>query len=111
MQDPHRGVAGHGLPQTRDQAAVELDRQDLGCPRIHQRGGERSEPGPDLHDPVPGADAGVTSDRAREVGVEQEVLTESLGRTDAVAGSQLADIDVHQHTVAGPREPSRCGSG
>ena len=71
-----------------DEARVGFDREDVTA-RLGERDGERSEAAPDLQDAVAGTDAGVRDDRAREVGVGEEVLAERLGRADAVTGGEI----------------------
>jgi hypothetical protein len=90
MQHPDPTEAGRHLFQRRDQRSVELDREDVGAGR-RQGDGERAEPGADLDDPVTGPDAGVRDDRARQVGIDQEVLTQRLGGPDAVPAGEISD--------------------
>ena len=56
-----------------------------------ERQRERAQPGADLDDAIARAGTRLGGDRPREVRVDQEVLTERLGRLDAVARRQLAD--------------------
>jgi len=69
--------------QRGDQPGVELDRDHVGATRI-ERQREGAEAGPDLDNPIPGADTGIPDDRPRDVRVQEEVLSERPARSDPV---------------------------
>jgi hypothetical protein len=56
-----------------------------------ERQRQRAQAGADLDDTIGRSRAGRRRDRSRQVGVDQEVLTERLVGADAVARRQLAD--------------------
>jgi hypothetical protein len=71
------------------ESAIELEREDP-APRIGQCDRQRSEARADLQDAVTRPDTRVGYDRARKVGIDEEVLPEGLGRTDPVALGEVA---------------------
>jgi hypothetical protein len=84
------GDAVRHLAERGDQRPVELDRADVSAGR-GERQRQRAQAGADLDDAIAWSRAGRRRDRARQVGVDQEVLTERLVGSDAVARRQLAD--------------------
>jgi hypothetical protein len=77
------GTLADRFAERGQQRTVQLDGDDV-APGVGQRERQRAEPRTDLEDGVAGADAGIEDDRAREVRIGEEVLTERSGRGDAV---------------------------
>ena len=74
-----------------NQPRVELDRDHVGTARV-ERERERTETRPDLDHPNAGTDPGVPDDRARDVRIEQEMLSERSARGDPVPVREIPEL-------------------
>jgi hypothetical protein len=106
VHDPDVLGRTHDLGQCRDQRPVELDGEDLGAGggQGHREGAEACA---HLHHPVARSDARLRSDRPRQVRVDEEVLAQGLGGTDAVAAGDLA----YRPGPQGARERGQASGG
>ena len=81
-------MGGDHVHERAGETTVTFDREDP-TPRVGQRDRERAEPGTDLEDGVAGTDACIRDDRASEVRIGQEVLTQPFRRPDPMPRGEI----------------------
>ncbi len=83
VQDADAIQARHRFLERGDERWIHLDGEYVGA-GLGERSRERAEAGADLDDVIARTDAGIGRDRASEVRIDQEMLSERSLRPDAV---------------------------
>jgi hypothetical protein len=94
------GIGGGDLVERRDAPRVALDRHQFSGAGREQRPRQSAGTGSDFDDGARAEIAGRACDSARQVQVEQEMLTERLARCEVVAADHIAQRRQYRRGLA-----------